>query len=79
MHYRNGREAKNGDKVVLLPEHYGLPVVGVLYDATPGNDCCNGRLAPISPGDPGPNLAECLHLDDVKAAIAASDACKGKV
>ena len=29
MHFRNGREAKNGDKVILLPS-YGAPVVGIL-------------------------------------------------
>lgn len=76
MHYKNGRPAVNGDKVVLVPESYGNPVVGILYDATAGNDYCNGKLAPISASDPCPNLAECLHLDDVKAAIAASEACK---
>lgn len=69
MHYRNGREAKNGDKVVLVPS-YGSPVVGILYDATAGNDHCNGKLAITSPSDPCPNLKECLHLDDVKALIA---------
>lgn len=80
MHYKNGREAKNGDKVVLLPDYpqdlsgksLATPVVGVLYDATAGNDYCNGKIAPISPSDPCPNLKECLHLDDVKAAIAAA-------
>ena len=72
MHYKNGREAKNGDKVVLISPSYacGAAVIGILYDAVAGNDTCNGRLAPISPGDPYPNLAECLHLDDVKAALA---------
>lgn len=68
MHYKNGREAKNGDKVVLF-SMYGSPVIGILYDATAGNDSCNGRIAPISPSDPTPNLAECLHLDDVKALL----------
>ena len=70
MHYKNGREAKNGDKVVLLPEYaYGTPVVGILYDATAGNDTCNGRIAPISPSDVCPNLKEVLHLDDVRSAL----------
>jgi hypothetical protein len=69
MHYKNGREAKNGDKVVLIPEHYGTPTIGILYDATPGNDACNGKLASISGSDPCPNLRECLHMDDVKAAL----------
>ncbi len=64
MHYKNGREAKNGDKVVLIPM-YGSPVIGILYDAQAGNDYCNGKLALTKPNDSCPNLAECLHLDDV--------------
>jgi hypothetical protein len=68
MHYKNGREAKNGDKVVLIPS-YGSPVIGILYDATAGNDFCNGKIAPIAPNDPCPNLKECLHLDDVLDAL----------
>lgn len=75
MHYKNGREAKNGDKVVLQ-DYNGSLIVGILYDATAGNDFCNGRLAPINVSDPCPNLKDCLHLDDVKAAIASSDSCK---
>lgn len=67
MHYANGREAKNGDKVVLFG--YNGPVVGILYDATAGNDFCNGSIAVTRPGDPCPNLKECLHLDDVKALL----------
>lgn len=68
MHYKNGREAKNGDKVMLIPA-YGPPVVGILYDAVAGNDMCNGRLAPMDQTNPCPNLAECLHLDDALAAL----------
>ncbi len=68
MHYKNGREAKNGDKIVLLPSH-GTPIIGILYDATAGNDYCNGRLAPTSPSDLCPNLKECLNLDDVLSAV----------
>lgn len=64
MHYRNGREAKNGDKVVLLPS-YGLPVVGILYDAVAGN----GKIALTHQNDPCPNLKECLRLDDVLATL----------
>lgn len=70
MHYKNGREAKNGDKVVLLPS-YGPPVVGILYDAVAGNDYCNGKIAVTHQNDPCPNLKECLHLDDVLAALPA--------
>lgn len=67
MHYRNGREAKNGDKVVVFPD-YGAPMLGILYDAVAGNDTCNRHIAVIRPNDPMPNLKECLHFDDVKAA-----------
>lgn len=68
MHYKNGREAKIGDKVVIV-DGYNAPTVGILYDATPGNDHCNGKLAPISANNPCPNLSECLHWDDVKEKL----------
>jgi hypothetical protein len=70
MHYANGRAAKNGDKVVCFPS-YGGPVTGILYDAVVGQDYCNGKIAPTSPTDPGANLKECLHFDDVRVAAAA--------
>lgn len=68
MHYKNGREAKNGDKVVFLG-NYPAPIIGVLYDAQAGNDYCNGNLAHMTFGPVCPNLKECLHIDDVKAAL----------
>ena len=71
MHYKNGREAKNGDKVVFIPPNYGVPFIGILYDAVPGNDYCNGRIAPIGPSDSCQNLKEVLHLDDVLKALPA--------
>lgn len=70
MHYKNGRPAKNGDKVVWL-NAYGGPVTGILYDAVAGNDSCNGKLAPLQTNNPMPNLAECLRADDVVAAANA--------
>lgn len=72
MHYKNGREAKNGDKVVMLCDYGGAPVAGVLYDAQPGNDYCNGRIATTSTSDATANLKDCLHFDDVRAALAAT-------
>lgn len=75
MHYKNGRKAKNGDKIVIV-NTYGAPVVGVLYDATPGNDFCNGRVAQTSPSDPTPCLNECLHLDDVLLAVKEISTCQ---
>ena len=78
MYYKNGREAKNGDKVVLLLS-YGSPIVGILYDAVAGNDYCNGRIAPMSPTDPCPNLKECLHLDDVLTSLSVEVPDSSKV
>jgi hypothetical protein len=66
MHYRNGREAKNGDKILQL--NYGdgqIVAVGVLHSAVPGNDFCNGSIAPIQNANHGACLADCLHLDDL--------------
>lgn len=70
MHYRNGREAKNGDKIVQLTMDGGkVAAVGVLYDATPGNDYCNGNIAPIAPQSCA-CLCDCLHADDLAAILA---------
>jgi hypothetical protein len=63
VHYKNGRPAKNGDKVILVPP-YGVPTIGILYDAAAGNDNCNGRIAPVAQTDPCPDLKECLALED---------------
>lgn len=64
MHYKNGRPANNGDVVFYKPQH-GLPVVGILHSAVVGNNSCNGRIVIPTLHDPYPNLAECLHIDDV--------------
>jgi hypothetical protein len=70
MHYRNGREAKNGDKVVKLTTDGGRIVAfGVLHDAVPGNDYCNGSIAPVL-NDTGACMCDCLHVDDLAALLA---------
>lgn len=72
MHYRNGREAKNGDKIVQIGG-YGdgakIVAVGVLYDAVPGNDHCNGSIAPVQATNTAACLCDCLHVDDVAALL----------
>lgn len=65
MHYKNRREAKNGDSIVWLTP-YGPALAGILYNAVEGNDMCNGRIATVTISDACPNLADCLHSDDVK-------------
>ena len=70
MHYRNGREAKNGDKVVQLSMSGGKVIgVGLLFDAVAGNDYCNGSVAPLPPAG-GACLIDCLHADDLAAILA---------
>lgn len=73
MHYRNGREAKNGDKVVQLGG-YGrgatVTAVGVLHSAKPGNDHCNGNIAPIQNATETACLCDCLHVDDLAEILA---------
>jgi DNA repair protein RadC len=45
MHYRNGREAQNGDKVVQLETSSGkIVATGQLQNAVAGNNHCNGEL-----------------------------------
>lgn len=66
VHYRNGREAKNGDKIVKLGADDGKIVAfGVLHSATAdGGDYCNGGIAPIV-SDHGACMVDCLHVDDL--------------
>jgi hypothetical protein len=72
MHYRNGREAKNGDKIVMIGG-YGdgsqVIALGVLFDAKPGNDHCNGTIAPIQNPAQCACLCDCLHVDDLAAML----------
>lgn len=71
MHYRNGREAKNGDIIVQLGGHAGqITALGVLHSAVPGNDYCNGSIAPIQNANTGACMCDCLHIDDVNALLA---------
>ena len=69
MHYRNGREAKNGDKVVQLSTDGRILNAGVLYDAVPGNDYCNGMLAPLN-STIGACMVDCIHVEDLAAMLA---------
>jgi hypothetical protein len=72
MHYRNGREAKNGDLVISLDgcAPQVINAIGVLHSAAAGNDYCNGMIAPIQPTNKGACICDCLHVDDVMALLA---------
>jgi hypothetical protein len=64
MHYRNGREAQNGDKVVRL-EGGKIVAFGVLHGAVPGNDYCNGNIAVVQTANEYACMVDCLHVDDL--------------
>jgi hypothetical protein len=42
----------------------------VLHSATPGNDYCNGNIAPTQQPGAIACLCDCLHVDDVAAMLA---------
>lgn len=69
MHYRNGREAKNGDLIVQLNGGQ-VTAIGVLHSAQPGSDFCNGQIAPTQAQPTFACLCDCLHADDVAAFLA---------
>ncbi len=71
MHYRNGREAHNGDKIVKL-EGGRIVTFGVLHSATPGNDFCNGYIASIQPPNDYACMVDCLHVDDIAELLKAN-------
>ncbi len=68
MHYKNGREAKAGDKVFHIPQ--GL--AGILHSLQPGSSSCNGRLAQTTQSDPYVTVGECLHQEDIAAGTGPS-------
>ncbi len=73
MHYRNGRKAHNGDKVVKLGSYDGQIVAyGVLHSAVAGNEFCNGGIAAIT-NDLGACMCDMLHVDDVAEILSAND------
>ena len=69
MHYRNGREAKNGDKIVRLGGENRIEAFGVLHSSVPGNDYCNGSIAIVQQANEYACLCDCLHVDDVAGLI----------
>jgi len=71
MHYKNGRAAHNGDKIINVLTGFA----GVLHSASAQSDTCNGRMAHITGNDPYVTISECLHLEDIaKAHVPDSSA-----
>jgi len=69
MHARNGRELKNGDKIVRL-EGGKIVAFGVLHGAVPGNDYCNGNIAVVQSANEYACMCDCIHIDDLAAILA---------
>lgn len=69
MHYRNGREAKNGDLVIQI-DNGKITALGVLHSAVAGNDYCNGNIAPVQNPTQYACMVDCLHVEDVMAMLA---------
>jgi hypothetical protein len=44
-HYKDGTEAKVGDRARGKCHSHGCPVEGVILSVTPGTDSCNAQLA----------------------------------
>jgi hypothetical protein len=70
MHYRNGREAKNGDLIIQIGFDGKLNAFGVLHSATAGNDYCNGMIAPVQATNTMACMCDCIHVDDLMALLA---------
>jgi len=69
MHYRNGREASNGDKLIRL-NGGNVEAFGVLHGARPdGGDACNGTIAVVQCANEYACLCDCLHIDDLAAIL----------
>lgn len=79
MHYRNGREAKNGDRIVSIGHEGKIVAIGVLYDAKPGNDYCNGYIAPTQQPIVSACMCDCLHIDDVAELLVEAELDKRPV
>jgi hypothetical protein len=72
MHYRNGRAANNGDKIVKL-EGGKIVAFGVLHSATAaGNDYCNGNIASVQSPTDYACMVDCLHVEDLAALLASA-------
>lgn len=69
MHYRNGRPAQNGDKIIRL-NGGNIEAFGVLYGAVEGNDYCNGDIAVIQSTKEYACMCDCLHVEDLAQILA---------
>lgn len=75
MHYKNGREAHNGETVIGQPQYCPTPYVGIIQDINPGATSCNCTV--IRPGgiiQSCVTVGDLYHVEDALAAIEAKTA-----
>lgn len=71
MHYRNGRPAQNGDKIVRLNGEGKVEAFGVLHSSRPdGGNTCNGSIAVVQSANEYACLCDCVHVDDLALVLA---------
>lgn len=71
MHYKNGREAKVGDKVISK-DSAGNVTSGIVLFMYPATTTCNLGLAPLTAPSAYVNAGDCLHVDDAYEAVPAA-------
>jgi hypothetical protein len=63
MHYKNGREAKLGDQVLV--SYNNAPFIGLLTEANAGSTTCNGKVIPLPINSQVyVTIGDVLHVDD---------------
>lgn len=79
-HYKNGREAKNGDTVIGKSQYMPSVLVGMIIDINPNAVSCNCALM-----RPGGFIQSCVavsdfvHVDDVDIVLKETEAQVSKV
>ena len=64
MHYKNGKPAKVGDKVIGK-DWNGNPLAGIVANLSPGSDTCNLTVLPLLPQQQMSLTArDCLLVED---------------
>ena len=66
MHYRNGREAKPGDQVLVVNGPYSK--VGFVVNLQTSGSC-NALLLTFAAGYEAVTIGECWHMEDVLAVL----------
>lgn len=65
MHYKNGREAKEGDTVIASAS--GRVIAGILVDTNAQSDTCNGQVVRAAGNPYYINIKDAYHVEDAYA------------